>query len=189
MKRIHGYGGEVIDRRSWTGNVNSPNNFGLLRLSVGHSKLDSWLAVFPFTFRSRRTAKHIEMAIVCGQNRDNPFDPNWTGLFGPPAEHSNLADSALTTVAGLSHNPRLTESEVIGAVGDILFSQFSDDLGRVVNSRLPREFVILDENSSQNRSGERISLEIAPAFFIFRINIRWELISLVSREEAGWRTG
>jgi hypothetical protein len=189
MKRVHGYGGEVVDRRFWNDHVNDPNKFGLLRLSINHLEWNSWLTVFPFTFQSRRTAKHIAMAIVCGKNRDtrSPIF-RWVGLFGPPAEQSNPAASALTTVAGLSHNPRLPGSEVIGAVGDILFSQISNDLGQVVNSRLPREFVILDENPFQNRSGERISLEIGEALNL-RINIRCEMISLVSGEEAGGEQG
>jgi hypothetical protein len=134
-----------------------------IKMAVEHTLAGNWWVIFSFTFKSSGTTKHTNVAVICGQNRvrelrtalDPVYEP-WVGLFGEPSKDFNLADNASITIAELSHDPTLEESEVLRGVEDILFSQFSNNLGQVLGSKLPMEFVVPHDDPSPNRGNDRV---------------------------------
>jgi len=67
-----------------------------------------------------------------------------------------------------------------------IFSRFSNNLGQVLESKLPKEFVIPDDDPSPNRSYDRVFLRIdfGPPL---NISIRRERISLAPTGDRNWR--
>jgi hypothetical protein len=143
------------------------NGRNRIKLTLVHTLAGSWLMVFPFTFKLTGAAKRMNVAVVCGENSmrqlhsvHKPVYEIWVGLFGKPSKDFSLADNALTTIAGLSHDPTLEESEALEGVEGILFSRMSNNFGQILKSKFPKEFVISDENPSSNGSYGRVFLSI-----------------------------
>ncbi|KAJ9615166.1 hypothetical protein H2200_001240 [Cladophialophora chaetospira] len=91
-------------------------------------------------------------------------------------KHSHLVDSVLRNVGCLLRNPDLKELEVMEAVENVLFSQFSDGVGKVVDSIFPKALFVLDEDLSQDRGGCREFPDVEHDLDVSDVNIRCEPI-------------